>query len=114
MRIDLPAIRRVPKPIIVLALLVVADGITTHIGLAFGITELNPLFATLFAWHLWAAWLLYAGAWAAVLGFVWWARPRCSRRWWRFWVGFGIAGKGSIVAWNMAQLALLWWQWSLA
>lgn len=102
----------IPWSLVVLALLAIADGITTHIGLAVGITEFNPLFATLFAWHLWAAWLLYAGGWAAVLYFVWWAHSRCGRRWWRFWVGFGVTGKGCIVVWNVAQLARMGGMWA--
>ena len=99
----------IPVPLVILALLAVADGITTHIGLAFGVSELNPLFAALFAANLLSAWAIYAIAWATVLGFVWWAYPHCGRRWWLFCVAVGIIGKGGIVVWNTAQLALLWW-----
>ena len=108
------AIRRIPTAIIILALLAVADGVTTQVGMSLGIAELNPLFAPLLATVPLAAWSIYAAAWGALLVFLWWAQPRCGRRWWLAWVGFGIVGKAAIVAWNTAQLALLWWQWSLA
>ena len=102
-----PALR-ISVPLVVLALLAVADGVMTQVGLSLGAAELNPLFAPLFATALLFAWSLYAVAWGAVLGFLWWAQPRCSRRWWQVWIGIGIIGKGAIVAWNTAQLAQLW------
>ena len=107
MTIAMRSTQRVPIPLVVLALLVAADGFTTHIGLSLGGVEMNPLFAALFASSLLFAWSLYTAAWGAVLVYLWWAQTRCGRRWWRFWIGFGIIGKGGIVIWNTAQLARL-------
>ena len=98
----------VPVPLVILALLAVADGITTHIGLVLGATEVNPLLAALYAVHPLVGESFRVGMWIAVLTFLWWAQPACGRRWWYFWVGIGITGMMALVAWNTVQL-LRWW-----
>lgn len=42
---------RIPRALIALALLAVLDGITTHVGLALGAHEVNPLLAMLYGIH---------------------------------------------------------------
>lgn len=94
-----------------LAALAVADGVTTHIGLAFGMGEANPLFAALFAASPPVGWIVYICTLSVGLGMFWVAEhsPSCSRRWLHGCYGVAITIKGSAVALNTAQLALWWW-----
>lgn len=94
--------------LIVLALLAVADGITTHIGLSLGGVELNPLLAALFAVHPLVGEAVRVAGWLAIIGFFWWAHARARARVWRGCVGGAIVLSGIVVSLNTLQL-LLWW-----
>jgi len=101
----------VPVPLVILALLAVADGVTTHIGLAFGATEVNPLLAALFAVHPLVGEGFRVGVWVAVIAVFWRAHrsPSCSRHWLHRIQVAAIGIIGTVVALNAGQLALLWW-----
>lgn len=101
----------IPKALVILVLLAVADGITTHIGLAAGATEVNPLLATLFGVHPLVGEAFRVSVWMLVIAIFWRAHrsPSCGRRWLRFCETAAIAIVGTVVALNAGQLVLLWW-----
>jgi hypothetical protein len=97
----------IPSPVLILAVLSALDGITTHIVLAGGGRELNPLLAALFAVHPAFGEAVRTSVWLMVLGVLVYVHKAAP--WCRYPEGVEIAmilTVGTVVWANIVQLIL--------